>query len=877
MMLRARLRALLRPGAVDRDLAEEMRGHLDRLAAEHEMRGLTPAQARARALREFGPVTQFTEASREARGVAWIFSAGQDLHYGIRLMRRSPGFSSAVVLTVALGIGAMTAMFSDVHGILLRPLPYGEPDRLVNLWSASPSRGLPKVEVGMANVYDWRARTRLFDDIAALRAVANVNLAGNGQIEPERLLAARVSANLFPVLRVSPLLGRTFSEEEDEIGHEQVAILTWPLWQRRFAGDPAIVGRTISLSGVPHTVVGVMRPDFAFPSRAHQILTPLTFDPRELVNRQSYSYLAIGRLKPGVTIAHAQAEMTVIANQLAREHPRENRDIGTIVAPMLGDMVASLRTPLYVLLGAVVTMLLIGCANLANLLLARTLSRQRELTVRAALGAGRGRLAGQAIAELAPMLVAGGSAGLLAAAAAIRTIVPLLPADLPRTENIALSLPVLAFATATLAAIGLFVGVWPALGVSRRGAPIGAADLSRSATGGPARTRRRDVLVIAQIAATLWLAIGAAMLLRSFSALTRVDPGFSAGGVYTVHVAIPRTKYRGDTGVAEFCRQLIARVEAIPGVTAAGLVNRLPLAGGSQTAGLEFEGVPLTAGLGLQADLRAVSPGYFGALRIPLRGGRLLADNDTADRPRVVLIDERIAATVFKGENPLGRRLRVAVPGAAWSEIVGIVGHVRHERVDEEGRPQVYWHFQQNAQDRQAIAVRTAGDPAALAPEIVAAIRAVDPDQPVYDGRTLDAVVDGALAQRRLQTSLLAAFAAVALLLASIGVYGVMAYAVGQRRREFGIRLALGASRAEVMAMVMCKGAVLFACGAAIGLAAAAATARLLAGLLYQMPAFDPLSVTVATLVLFAVATGACGVPARRAAAVDPSVTLRLD
>jgi putative ABC transport system permease protein len=675
------------------------------------------------------------------------------------------------------------------------------------------------------------------------------------------------------------MLGRNFTEDEDEIGHENVAILSYGLWRRRFGADPSMVGRSISLSGIPHTVVGVMGPEFAFPSRDYQIWTALTFDPQELVNRQNYSYLAVARLKPGVTIDQAQAEMDVLSSQIAREHPKENTGIGALLAPMFDDTVASVRTPLYILLAAVLAMLLIGCANLANLLLARALARQRELAVRAALGAGRARLVVQSIAELAPLIASGAAFGLLGAWWAIRAITPLLPADLPRAENIALHLPVLAFAIATVTFITVFVGAWPALEAARTGL-AGAADVSRGTTGGVRRARARDVLVVAQIAATLWLAIAATLLIRSFAELKGVNPGFNPDRVYSAHLAIPRTKYRSDREVAALMRRVLDRVESLPGVTAAAMVNRLPLAGGTQTAGIEFEGVDpglVPPGFGLQADIRPVTPDYFRALQIPLVSGRTFTEADGEDAPPVGIIDQRAAQFVFRGANPIGRRFRPPLPGQPWRTIVGVVGHLRHDRLDEDGRPQVYWSYKQFTQDREALVVRTAGDPAALAQSIAAAIRSIDAEQPIYDARTLDEVVERSVAQRRLQATLVGAFAAMATLLASIGVYGVIAFAVGQRTREFGIRVALGARRIEIVRVVMQRGAMLVGIGAAIGVAAALASARVLATLLFQVSAFDTTSFTAATLVLAAVAFAACGLPARRAASVDPALALRAE
>jgi putative ABC transport system permease protein len=874
-MLLKRARALLRSEAVDRELGDEMREHLQHLVDEHIARGMAPAAALDAARREFGPVAQIADEARDARGVMWLANAWQDVRYGMRLIGRAPGFAAAAILTVALGIGATTAIFSVVYSVVLQPLPYREPDRLVNLWSTAVKRGFARAYVGMANVYDWKARNHMFEDIAALRAVANFNLTGQG--EPERLNGSRVSSNLFSVLGVTPLLGRTFTEDEDEIGHEQVALLTYGLWVRRFGADPGVVGRTIALNGVPHTVVGVMRADFAYPTREFQIYTPLTFDPQELVNRMNYSYLAVARLKPGATVEQARAEMTVVSSQLEREHPKENEGIGAEVVPMLADTVSAVRTPLYILLAAVAAMLLIACANLTNLLVARALGRHRELAVRAALGAARSRLVTQSIGEVLPMLVAGGALGLLGAAWVIETLVPLLPGDVPRVENVGLHLPVLASTVATLTVIAVFVGVWPALEVSRGGLRASVADLSRGNTGAPARSRLRDVLVVVQIAATLWLVVGAALLMRSFGELRQVHPGFNAERVYSLHLAIPRSKYPTDRDVAAFGGRILERVRTLPEVASAGLVNRLPLAGGTQTGGIEFEGIDPKAVSMSNVDYRSVTPDYFRTLEIPVLSGRSFTDGDSETAPPVAIIDERLAKTILVGTDPIGRRVRIPVMNLPWLTIVGVAGHIRHDRLEEDVRPQIYFPYKQRTQDRMALAVRTRTDPSTIGPSLAAAIRGVDPEQPVYDARTLAEVVDRSVAQRWLQTVLLGSFAAIALVLSSIGVYGVIAYTVGQRRREFGIRLALGARRAEIISLVMRRGALMFGCGAAIGLALSAASARVLSGLLFNVSGFDLLSFGVSTLILFAVALAACGLPARRAASVDPSLALRAE
>jgi putative ABC transport system permease protein len=486
----------------------------------------------------------------------------------------------------------------------------------------------------------------------------------------------------------------------------------------------------------------------------------------------------------------------------------------------------------------------------------------------------------QSIAELVPMLAIGGVLGVASAKWTIDLVVPMLPADVPRAENVALPLPVLLFAAATLAAIAALVGLWPALEAARGELAAAAADSSRTATTSARRTRLRDALVVGQIAATLWLAIGAALLTRSLAELKRVDPGFNPDGVYSLHLAIPRTKYGTDRAVNAFCTRVLERVVALPGVVSAGMVNRLPLAGGTQTAPFEFEGVDPGLNrdrLGVQADFRSITPDYFRTLAMPLVSGRAFTDADSDESTPVAIVDDRLARMIFGAASPLGRRLRVSIAGEPWATIVGVVGHVHHDRLDEDGRSQIYWPYHQRGQDRMALVVRTRGNPAAIASSLVAAIHSVDPEQPVYDARTLDAVVDRSLGQRWFQTTVLGSFAVVALLLASIGVYGVIAYGVNQRAREFGIRLALGASRGDIVALVLWRGTFLFVAGAVLGLVAAMATERVLGTLVFGVRASDAISFGSATAVLLAVSLAACALPARRAGRVDPSVALRAE
>ncbi len=871
---RLRLRALVHSSAVDRDLQDELQAHVDHLTEENIAQGLPASAARDKALRDFGGVARLLEECRDARGINWLTNAVQDLKYGVRLLRRSPGFAATAVLTIALGIGASTAMFSIVYSVVLRPLPFGAPDRLVALWTARPAMALPRGLVGAANARDWRAQNTVFEDIALVRAIGNFNLVGHG--EPERLQGALISSNLLAILRVMPMLGRGFTEDEDEIGHSDVVLLSHTLWQTRFAADPSIVGRTIMLNGGAMIVAGVMGPDFQYPSREFQIWRPLTINPEDYKTRANDSFLSVARLKDGVTIDQARAEMDVIATRLQHTYPETSRNVGVVVEPLLNSTVSAVRTPLLVLLAAVGAMLSIGCANLANLLLTRSLVRRRELVVRTALGAGRARLIAQSITELVPMLIAGGLLGLVLARWIVDLLVPLMPADMPRVESIAIHLPVLVVSIALLVAIGVAVGIWPAIELARVRETTPVAELTRSTTGAPRHGRVRDVLVVAQIAMTLLLLVTAALLIRSFAAVKDIDPGFSPERVLSLHLAIPRSKYGSDAGVAAYCRWILERVQRLPEVESAGMVNRLPLAGGTQVGGVEFEGDAALASVS-GTDWRVVTPDYFRTLNIPIVSGRSFTNADDDKAPLVGIIDERLANAGWPGRSVIGRRFRAAYAGAPWITIIGVVGHIRHDSLETDVRPQVYWNYLQRGQDRMALVVKTRGEPVAFTQSIGAVIRSIDPDQPVYDVRPLEAVIDRSLARRWLQTTLLAVFAGLALLLATIGVYGVIAYGVGQRLREFGIRLALGARRQDIVNIVVARGARMTLLGVVLGLIGAVIAARVIATLLFGVGALDVISFAAAGIVLNGVALFACYLPARKAARIDPTSALRTE
>lgn len=859
--LRARLRTLLGRAEADSELEEELRYHLERETERNSAAGMAEQEARNAALRSLGGVAQLQEECRDARGTRWLEVAVQDLRHGVRLMRRNPGFSAAAMLTIALGIGAATSIFSVVYGVALQPLPYREPDRLLSIWTTTAD--YPRSFVGAANWHDWRTQNSTLQDIALIRAAGNYNLTGEG--EPERLAGARVTANLFNILGVYPAIGRAFTAEgEQREGAANVVLLSDKLWRRRFGADPGIVGRSIRLNGRPYTVLGVMPPQFRYPTSEFNLWAPLYMPPGTLTSRYDYSHLAVARLKDRATLSQAQADLDTISSRLAATYV-ENRGVRAVAAPLLADTAAPVRTALYALLGAVGCLLLIGAVNVANLFLARGLSRARDRALRSALGASRGRLAAQAVLEALPPVAMGAAAGVAAAAAGMRAVVAMLPATMPRLDEVRISGPVLAFSGGLLVITAALVAFWPSLQAART--RLG----DRSTPGG----RWREVLVAAEVALTVMLVAGACLLARSFAEVRSIHPGYEAGHALSMHLAISRAKYAEDRDVAAFAARVVERVQSISGVVAAGMVNRLPVIGGIQTMALEFEGVEGPAGRIGNADSRSVTPGYSRAIGIPVVEGRGFTDTDTAASKMVGLIDVTTAQRVWPGRSAVGKRFRIALPNQPWVEIVGVVGSIRNEGLDAAVKTQAYWPHLQRTQDRMALVARTAGDPAQWMTRTIAAIREVDPDQPVYNALTMEEVVDRSLSQRRLNAMLVGLFAAVSLLLAAVGIYGVMSYSVERRAREFGIRMALGAKASDVIGRVVRQGAAVAGIGAAAGLAATAGVARLVDALLFQVSATDWMSYTAAAASLMVVGITASYAPARRAASADPIRTLR--
>ncbi len=859
----------------DSELAEELRAHLAIEARQRVEAGESADDAALAAKRAFGNMAMIQEDVRESWGWAGLERFADDVRLGLRMLRKTPVWTAVVVATLALGVGLSTAIFSVVYGVLLQPLPYPNADRLVAIWPTANRAGYARFSVSAALWLEWRKHATLLEDFALTRPIANFNLTGDGV--PERLQGARTTFNVPRVLGVEPLLGRTFTEEEQH-SDARVAILSHAFWERRFGGDPGIVGRKIQLNGGPFEVIGVMPAEYRYPGEEFELWTPLYIPPDEIHHGMNGQYICVARLKTGVRVHQAQAELSAIMHRLSEQYPTYyqlgNEWVGALVEPLAESDAFRLRGPLYVLLGAVGCLLLIGCMNLAVLLIARASSRARELAVRVALGASGGRLRRQLLAEVAPLGLAGAGGGLLLAWWVLHAVLPYLPANTPRAASIGLHAPVLAFAVGISLAVVVLASLLPGRAAARRLPVEALQQSSRSVAGGG---QARNLLVVAQIAGTLILLFGGLLFARSFSEVLRVNPGFSSQGVLTMHLAVTRAKYPEDERVAGYYRDLVNRVKSIPGVTAAGIVNRLPLSGLAQTGSVQFEGRPGS----YDSDWRSATPGYFDAIGIPLKRGRLFQDSDGTQSPPIGLIDERLARRVFGSQNPVGRRFRRYLPGLTmqdpWAEIVGVVGHILNDSLEQDPRPQVYWPETQRAQDRGALAVRTARHPERYTQAVIEQIRKEDPDQPVYDVRPMGEWLDETLRTRVLLTAMVAIFGGASLLLACLGLYGVVAYTANLRLREFGIRVALGADAGHVRGLVLHHAGKLAGWGCVIGLGLSWPVGRALRSFLFGVTNGDAVSWLLAPALLIAVALLSGLGPAGRAAKADPAVTLRAE
>ena len=803
----------------------------------------------------------------------------RDISYSFRRLRKSPAFTTIVVLTLALGIGANTAIFSVVNTVLLRPLPYRAPQSLVSIEHFYPSLNNMEAPVSAHGFRDYRDKTKSFESVAVETGFA-ANLTGTG--DPERVPGVRVSGDWFHVLGVNAEFGRVLGRDDDEPGHEHVVVLSHGLWTRLFAASPSAVGKPIELNGETYQVVGVMPQGFvSFNLRNADLFVPLALKPEAFTAGYTNEYLnSVARLKSDVTLTRAQSEMGTFAENLKRENPNNFSPKWTLKVRTLDDLSSGrIRPALLVLLGAVGLVLLIACANVANLLLARAAIRIKEVAIRSALGADRASLIRQLLTESVILALAGGVLGLALAQWSVKSLVALNP-SLPRASEIGVDTNVMVFTLLVSVVTGLLFGLAPALQTSVTNLQETLKDGSRSGASDFAGRSIRRGLVIAEMALSLTLLIGAGLLIKSVGKLQGVDPGFDPRNVLTFNLALPAVKYPSDTASILFTNQLLPRLNSLTGVQAAGVTSVLPFGGSWSTASFTIEGLVVPPGQnGPWGDIRVVSPRFFDALRVPLKKGRVFNDQDIQGGPQVAVIDEQFVKKYFPNTDPIGKRLtlgaRRGATDSTWITIVGVVGHAAHEGLDAEPRIQYYLPTSQSGGRLMSVVIRTTGNPLTLLPAAREAVHAVDRNLPVAGVNTMEKLVDASVGQRKLSMILLGVFSGIAVLLASIGIYGVMSYSVTQRTRELGIRMALGAARSRVLALVVGQGMALAGTGVAIGLVAAAALTRFLSNQLYGVGATDPATFTAVSVLLIVIALFATLVPAMRATRVDPVVALR--
>jgi predicted permease len=788
------------------------------------------------------------------------------------MLRQAPVFGSIAVAALALGIGANTAIFSMVHALLLRALPYADAGRLVMVWEDATYAGFPKNTPAPGNYADWKAQNTVFSDMAATRgAIANLTSDGS----PEQALGRLVTANFFDVLGVRPVLGRTFTADEDRTA-AHVVLLSYGLWQRRYAGDPNVVHRDILLNGVKFNIIGVLPREFVFRNREVDYFGPIHFSPADLRNHGSHYLNVVARLKPGATVERAREEMNAIAKRLQQQYPENNKDVGAVVVSLREDLLGSTRVAMLVLMAAAGCVLLIACANLANLLLARAVARQREMAVRAALGAGRGRLVRQLVTEGLLLSSIGGLLGLGLARAGMTFLAKLAPAGFA-AKSTGLDGSVLAFTLGLSMVTGVLFSLMPAIQMSRTSLNDALRQGGRAGVGGR-RATTRDALVVAEVAVALVLLVGAGLMLRTLATLRAIDVGFRPDHLLTLRTTLPAQKYRDPARRIAFFDRVIAGVKALPGVESAAYNSLLPFVETGNTQSYHVEGRPRPAGEAGDALLRVGTNDYLKTLGVQLIEGRLADDRDGAAAPPVIVVNETLARRYFPHESALGHRITMDERVPVWRTIIGVVRDVRERGYALDMKPGVYIPFAQIPDtwaQPDSLVMRVKGDPAALSAGVRRVIAAVDPEQPVSAVRTMDEILDRNVEDRTQQMTLLTAFAGLALLLASIGLYGVLSYAVSQRSREIGLRMALGASARKVVGMVVGRGLALTGAGVAIGLALAVAGARAMKSLLYGVDAIDPATFAGVAALLCAIAALACWAPARRASRVDPIVALR--
>lgn len=883
--LRRRLRALFHRSEIEKELDDEIRFHLEKETEQNIARGMSPEEARWAALRSFGGVDQVKENTRDVRGVRVVEELLQDLRYSLRLLLRKPGYTLTVVITLALGIGANTAIFSLVNAVLLRELPFKNPDEVMWVWSRRTDR--EKAPFTLPDFTDYGAQNQTLDQIAGFCSVG-INLSGSEKTE--RLQGMRVSANLFELLGVTASAGRVFAPEDDDPAHRPVTVLTYDTWQKRFGADPQIVGRALNLDGESYTVAGVLPPTFSLPDRDAELAIPLRplRDPLRDVRSSTNFLRAVARLKPNVTRDQAESDLTaIVARQRQQFGDAYAKKTGVRLVPIYEEMVGDVRTSLWVLLGAVGMVLLIACSNLAALALARASSRFREMSIRKALGATSARLARQLLVETLLLTTLGSAAGVLLAVWGIRFLLALSPTRLPRDHEIGIDLRVLAFAGVASVVAAVIAGVFPAMQLARtevRGGLLGGT--GRSVGDATAKNRSRSILVIAEVSLSFMLLIGAGLLIRSFMNTQAVNPGFDPANTLTVRLSLPKANYQNRAALSLFYDNLSSRLQSLPGVESVGTTSLLPMSSGLRVVPFMPKGDGTSKVDSYVVQYRIVSPDYFRVMRIPLRQGRTFDVHDKADRPPVAIVNETLAAKFWPKGDVIGTQIKLDDnnTGPRPLEVVGVVGDVKHVSLEDKPTIDVYLPLAQIHEDGVGLMVnnqywilRSNVDPGTLEAAFIRELRSVDAGVAAANIRTMESYLSDSVAPRRFNLRLLTIFSVTALLLPATGVYGLISYSVAQRTPEIGIRLALGASRIDVLKLILQEGLKLVLIGIVVGLASALLLTRLMRSLLFGVTATDAVTYVMVSVGLVIVALIACSIPARRATKVDPLLALRFE
>jgi putative ABC transport system permease protein len=875
---RERVRGLFLRARADRELEDELRFHVEMDVAARMRAGSSAADARHAAERAFGGIDRFREETRDARGVRPVEDFVYDVRYALRALGRNPGFTLAAVLVLALGIGANTAIFSAVNAVVLRPLPFAQPDRLYMLWEENPEKNWYQQVSAPANMLDWQERVRAFEDVAGYTIGGRRVLTGRGQ--PQIVRTAQVTGNFFSVLGVPALHGPGLEPEETWETGQRSIVISHGLWSRAFGSEPGVVGQLLTLDGVDFRISGVMPAGFAFPTPEVDVWQPMGWaktDRSQIWFRRAHWIRPIARLKPGVTSEEANSQLQAVVAQLKVEYPQTNRVMGAGMTPLQEFLVGSTRKPLVVLLGAVGLLLLIGCANVGNLLLVKAAGRQREMAVRSALGAGRFRLVRQLMTESLVLSLFGGVAGLLLGMLGTRSLVRLLPAGLLPDSRLGIDGVVVAFVTLITIACGLIFGSVPAAWAHRAAASSALKEGGRAGSLGRSARAVAGTLVMGEVAVAMMLVVGAGLLVRSFQQLLQVNPGFDASGVLAVNLSLPSLKYDTPEKEQAFYEQLLERARGLPGVADVAATSTLPLTQSGYTSDFFIFGRRPDE-YGSEVVHRSITPGYQRVMRVPILRGRSIEPTDRKETAPVVVINEALAKKFFPNGDPIGQRIafdRVPDTTSVWYTIVGVAGSERQAAVARDAQIEVLEAFAQSRYGSMSLVFRTTGDPMALRSSVESLVKEIDPNLPLFDVRLMETVRLESVARERFLMVLLGLFAVVAMLLAVVGVYGVTAQFMKQRTQEIGVRLALGAEPAAVQRLMVSRGAGLVGGGILLGIAGAVAGSRAMVGLLYNVKPMDPLTFGVVALTLAAAGTLAAWLPARRASRVDPLNALR--